>query len=466
MFYSGFAGMSPLMEAVLIESSDCVKILASRFPLDDQGNLLGLSALHLAVFRPQHVDTLLNLGANVDARDKYGITPLMYAATLRKPEVAIRLLEFGADPFLTAGRTQNFLQFALARGGSNTFEGILKHVYQFPNTSKFLSRDILALGLVALIFEEYDLSGKVPKLFQDLLEWGADPDVICFDHRGHLAGTLLHHVRDIPTVKSIIFHGFTRFNYPDQTGAHALYSSYVRPNSTLMELLIDGGSCVNHQNNKGETTLHMVTQHMKADITGFDIADQRGYEDRTRVIDCIRLLLNRGADSCLGDTSQCACSRNGCTPSNRLLKEHVMMSSSRRDIWALEFYATVEEVCGCETAKWCLLDMLRLVKFEELEITHTCLQESFFFNLLDDKTAIDDEEVEEIRDEEKITIQGLEQEMLGIEKLSRDELEQLLLSAISRRKWDRELEARSLMPYHGDPVSCARTNNRGGQSSH
>ena len=128
------------------------------------------------------------------------------------------------------------------------------------------------------------------------------------------------------------------------------------------------------------------------------------------------------------------------------------MASGRKDIWALEFYATVEALGGFETAKQCLLDMLRLVKFEELELTHTCLQESLFFAGLNGDTVMESEEVEEIWDEEKLTIQDLEKEMLDIEKLPRDKLLQLLLSAILKRKWDRELEVRSLIPYHGAQV--------------
>ena len=459
IIYAGFAGMNPLLEAILTESKEQVQSLTSKIPLDDQENLLGQSAVHLAVYRPHHLDLLLNIGANINARDKYGITPLMYAAAIGNHEIAIRLLEFGADPFLTACRNQSFLQITLAQNRPNTFIAILKHIRQYPATSKFPFRDLLALGLAALIYERYHISGDEPITVQALLEWGANPDVLCFDHRGHLTGTLLHHIRDIPMVKSIILHGFTRFNYPDHAGAHALHSTCVRPNPTLMELLLDGGSSVNHQNREGDTTLHMVSQHLKFDIMATADTKHESYEERARVIDCIKLLLRRGADSCLGDSCQCACSRSGCTPSNRLLKEHFMTSSCRKDIWALEFYSAVEEVCGFEKAKKCLLDMLRLVKFEELEITHTCRQESFFFTSLNGDTAIEQEEVEEIFDEERVTIQDLEDDMLLIEQLPRDELEQVLLDALLRRKWDRELEVRSLTAYGENTVNGLRSHN-------
>ena len=451
--YAGFVGINALLEAILIESTEQVQQLAARIPLGDQDNLLGQSALHLAVSRPQHLEMLLKLGANIDARDKRGFTPLLYATALGNSEVVIRLLESGADPYLTTPRYQNFLQFALRRSHWTMFEAVLTHLHHFTTATKFAPHDFFTLGLIALTVEYNDCRwAKKSDLFQTLLEWGADPNVIISDDRGRPAGTVLHHIIDIPLVKAIIRQGFTQFDYPAPTGIHALYWSQFLPNPTLMELLLDGGSSVNLQNGKGSATLHMVSQNLKKDITETCGSNHQSYEERAQIIECIRLLLSRGADSCLGDRCRCACSRRGCTPSNLILKEPPMMASGRKDIWALEFYATVEELGGFETAKQCLLDMLRLVKFEELELTHTCLQESFFFASLNGDTVMDSEEVEEIWDEEKLTIQDLEKEMLDIEKLPRDELLQLLLSAILKRKWDRELEVRSLIPYHGAQV--------------
>jgi ankyrin repeat protein len=432
--------MNPLLEAILTDSSEEVQRLVTKFPISDQENLLGQSALHLAVSHPQHLEILLKSGADVNVRDKYGVTPLMYAGAIGNAQVAIRLLDCGADPYPNALRHRNFLQLAATRGHLTTVKDILSHIHNSSAASKYSSRDLLALGLIVLA-DMNDINWKrYSQFFQTLLEWGADPNISYVNCHGRACGTLLHKIRDIAVVKSIISHGFTRFNHLDGTGAHALISSSAEPDPGLMELLLSGGSLVNHENCKGHTTLHMVVQHLKNYIEGSGSNQNEDYDTRIHVLDCIKLLLERQADPCLGDKCRCACSRLGCTPSNLIIKEHIMSSSSRKDIWAMEFFSLVEETRGIETAKQCLLDMLRLVKFEELELTHTCQQETFLVQSLNGDNFIDEEDVEEILDEEKEIIETLEQEMLRIEKLAWDDLEQLLLRAVVLRKWDEELE--------------------------
>jgi ankyrin repeat protein len=436
--------MNPLLEAILTESSDVVQRLLTKIPLNDQDNLLGQSALHLAVSRPQHLEALLKSGADVDARDKYGITPLMYASAIGNTQVAIRLLESGADPYPTALRYRNFLHIAMSRGHWVIFKDILSHVRHFPETSKYAPRDLLALGMTVLADDDGNNWKRNSPFFQTLLEWGANPNITCYDRRGISRGTLLHQISDLAMVKSIISHGFTQFNYPDSAGSHALLWSSFQPDPDFMELLLEGGSLVNHKNDKGHTTLHMIAQQLKGSVKdscppsggGDDIV----YHSRTRLIDCIRLLLDRKADPCLEDKCQCACSRFGCTPSNLILKEHIMSSGSRKDIWAMEFLSLVKETTSVETAKQCLLDMLRLVKFEELELIHTCHLESYFFHSLKDDNVVDDEDVEEILDEGKEVIETLEHEMLDMEDLSMGDLEQLFLSAICQRKLEEDVE--------------------------
>ena len=56
----------------------------------------GLVALHLTKY-PQEADVLLKAGAAVDARDRDGDTPLMFAASRDRYDVARYLLESGAD---------------------------------------------------------------------------------------------------------------------------------------------------------------------------------------------------------------------------------------------------------------------------------------------------------------------------------------------------------------------------------
>jgi ankyrin repeat protein len=91
--------MNPLLEAILIGSDDEVRRLLQTILLNRQNNLLGQSTLHLAVSRPQHLELLLASGADVNARDRHGLTPLMYATATGSSSVAKNLFIAGANPF-------------------------------------------------------------------------------------------------------------------------------------------------------------------------------------------------------------------------------------------------------------------------------------------------------------------------------------------------------------------------------
>jgi len=429
--------MNPLLEAILIESSDEVKRLLSKIPINDQDNLLGQAALHLAVSRPHHLEILLESGADVNARDRHGITPLMYASAMGNSHVAIRLLESGADPFLVDNIEQrSFLAYARARGHWTTIMDILGHFHQSLEVPRNFVRYWLTMGAAFWVNDgnwEKDL-----KDFHTLLEWGANPNVLLYPY-GHdelVTETLAHRFRNEAELKTLISHGFTNFNHLDGKGAHALIFASTKPNHDpgVMELLLDGGSLVNHQNHNGRTALNMVVQSLRdcpevfIRISRDKELEDRHCNDRKQILQCIRILLDRKADPCLGDKCRCACSRSGCTPSHVIVGRKSWWFGTQEHIWFLEFLEIVKETCGFEVAKQCLLDMLRRAKFQELELTHTCCRGLHSYALL--YRHIEDEEIDEIMDEEKEMVEILEQEMGDVEKLLGDDFEQLLLTAI------------------------------------
>jgi ankyrin repeat protein len=62
------------------------------------------------------VRVLLDAGADVDARQHGGYTPLMEAALQGNEEMVRALLDAGADPTLTDDGGRNSIQFARAEG--------------------------------------------------------------------------------------------------------------------------------------------------------------------------------------------------------------------------------------------------------------------------------------------------------------------------------------------------------------
>ncbi|KAH9208152.1 ankyrin repeat-containing domain protein, partial [Leptodontidium sp. 2 PMI_412] len=435
----GFAGMNPLLEAILTGSSEKVKRLATKELLvKDQDNLLGQSALHLAVFRPQHLEILLEAGADVNSRDRHGTTPLMYAVAMGRSPVAIRLLDMGADPYLKDHHLKgNFLVYARERRHWPTVVDVLRHIHEDSKIPKRASRSWSTLAAILLV-NDGPIRYKDVGHFRALLDIGADANIVYQTGDCDLSTrTLAHGIWDKACLEALISHGFRSFNHQDGDGAHALISFSRKGHSQdpgIMKLLLQQGSLVNHQDKNGHTSLHVVTQqlHSGLRLNGSEQSDiDWECNKRTDVLHSIRVLLDNEADPFLGDKCDCACSggESGCTPSHLALRGTFdAYHNDREDIWILEYVDIVRKVKGHKAAEQCLLDVLRLVKFHELELTHTC-HRHHDYNFLDER-HIEEDEIKEIHDEEKELIDELEKEMQGIERTPPIDFDPELLGAI------------------------------------
>ncbi|KAK1547610.1 hypothetical protein CPAR01_01577 [Colletotrichum paranaense] len=112
----GFAGMTPLHEAILLESTQTIARWISKSKKDEK-NSFGHTPLHLAVSDPQRLKALIDSGHDVNMTDIHGITPLMYAAAIHQDESVTLLIEAGAC--INAGDKKygrTFLHYAAVRG--------------------------------------------------------------------------------------------------------------------------------------------------------------------------------------------------------------------------------------------------------------------------------------------------------------------------------------------------------------
>lgn len=221
----------------------------------------------------------------------------------------------------------------------------------------------------------------------------------------------------------------------------------------LLRKCIDSGSLVNHQDNLGRTSLHVSAENIWESFFN-RLSNTWGF--RFKAFDCVEELLSRGSDPFLGDKCRCACSISGCTPINVLLKEYYKLWEIRypclprcQYFLSLEWLDLIRKINGLEQAKQCLLDIIRLARFEELELTHTCCRRKIKSEWKGVWTLLDEDEIDEIVDEEREIIADLESQICEIEKnmhskQSGSELEAMFFSEVTKLIQIRNKRQRSL----------------------
>jgi ankyrin repeat protein len=441
--------MSLFLEAILIESTEEVERRLRKCSVSDQDNLLGQSALHLAVSRPQHLQLLLDSGADVNAIDKHEITPLMYAGALGKTKVAIKLLEAGANLWLVDSlHKRHFLFYATARVHWDTIMDILNWTL---NHRELPSEARRWWTTTVLLFWSNDYQWRRrPEDLSTLLKWGADPNVLYISDEV-TNKTVLCGIQDAAELGILVSHGFNKFDHKDSRGKHAHIILARECKPVLLQMCIDGGSTINHQDETGHSSLHIVVQHLRQQLIILSERDDHHYYgQRSDTIDCVKLLLRSGADPFVHDDCQCYCSKSGCTPLHFILKETSCREFNfGKDIWALELLDAIREQGDFDISKQSLLQMLHLLKFEEIELTHTCCRSSIFMSM---EPKLSKDEIEEIMDEEKELAMVLDQEMEQLEKAIGDSLELHLLKALFKLQCRIQEESEKCLQPTNPPV--------------
>lgn len=432
----GFAGLNSFLEAILIESESEVKARLTKDAILDRENLLKQSALHLAVSHPQHLQLLLENGANVNARDWGGRTPLMYAAAAGAIEVAIALLRGGADPWIKDNQygKEDFINYAIRQEHWDLVMAALDYIRQSAQYSTEQVRSLLNTAIILWAGE--NLKHRRSCQFKNLLNWGADPE-IRFKEKWEYTqtesnNTLLHCITNLTDFDTLVTSGFSSFNHSNSTGAHALMKIAVLCDARLLQKCVEGGSRVDHQNHEGRTTLHISLEDVWESFLDVEY-DQ--CEHWTEAMGCAKALLKADAYPSSGDLCRCACSNYGCTPAHILLKAHHKFGKYAGSyplvqyIWSFEWLHLLKDVKGLESAKECVLDMLRLAKFEELNLTHTCCRK---YHRKGPWHVIDEDEVFEIMDEEKEMIEDLELQMRKVEHGLSSNLEEAWMMGLTQ----------------------------------
>lgn len=417
----GFAGLTPLQEAVLTGSpGDVAAQIAHSRAVPDQ-NMFLQSALHLAVWRPQHLQALLQGSLDIDQPDWAGRTPLMYAAATGTTEVAIALLAAGASLWREDDlfKHHDFLHYAVNATHWNLVIAALEVVKSAPRS--FSTSEVQNLLDAAIIaWAKQGGERRKSKHLHTLLAMGADANVV-FSWRSDQF-TLLHRITTIEDVDILVAGGFRKFDHQNSEGAHPLMHLARLDDPQLVQKCIDNGSLTNHQDRAGRTALYAIAQDIRT-LIGQPLTSSHYNHYGLKKLECAEVLLKHGADAFLGDQCQCACSVLGCTPGHLLLKECRRLwltgniSALPRSQYYLcrEWLDLIQEVNGLERAKQCLLDIIRLARFEQHGLTHTCCRRSSS-EACNSWTNLEEEEVNEIRDEEKELVSEFESAMTEVER--------------------------------------------------
>ncbi|KAJ3517500.1 hypothetical protein NM208_g14693 [Fusarium decemcellulare] len=434
-------GDSPLLHSVILHGSQCDfddHVRRACQPLETNTNFLGQSPLHMAVRRPSRLTALLAAGHDVDTRDKYGATALMYAAAMGLPEAMSILIEHSANLFIRDSlddRGYNFVTYAAIR---NHWPLLWQAIDLITIKDSSLVPRILPGIFIAKDFECYlpygpnDVKEGYFKFWFKVISKLGNPNVHFDDGR-----TLMHVVDHSELARLIIMLGFTEFNQRNASGEHSLFAVARFLDPSLFRLFIDKGADINMQNNKGRSVLHELTDILHGTMPRrskepLDIL----YSSMTRqykgLLETLDLLLDSGASVAATDHCSSHCSLGGCMPgSNTTLEVEaflgIMLSNP---FWIFEWLMMLEERELFVEAKDCALSIFRRTYFKEAGLQYRCCQSMEF----------EEERFWDIR--EKIKVDELNTQMLEWGAKEYEEVKLGLMVHLERRETEKVKIAR------------------------
>ncbi|RKL47364.1 hypothetical protein BFJ72_g2355 [Fusarium proliferatum] len=203
-----FGDSPPLHTSTLFASDETFMLCLERNtqPLDTVVNFLGQSALHMAVQQPSRVAQLLAAGHQVDQSDKYGRTPLLYAAAMNIPDTAMVLVENGANLFSTLNTGVPIICIVAARQNWTLVWRIIDFAAaSHPDLTPHLIKDLLKWNLeeeYCVAHGQHDLIDFWSRVISKL----GSPNFSFQDGK-----TLMHMTHGVRSARALIKLGFTKF---------------------------------------------------------------------------------------------------------------------------------------------------------------------------------------------------------------------------------------------------------------
>jgi ankyrin repeat protein len=319
------SGWSPLDYVTESGCSITEKLLLQSGPVNEWWNAIHESFVRRADLAEysKRIVILLNYGADINARDRFGRWPLQYAiATKHKPIVELILARGAGDSarYMTPWEPGGPVRDAIATGDISLVQLVLAHGAspQTPDADGMtpirylMGREPNDLGIIRLLLEHgamldasmnrYLLLRTLLERHYDFMEWllahGACPNI--YNETGQDILHIAHRSGLDLFVELLLKHGADS-NRPDSKGNLLLHlEARAQGRLRLMRLLLSSTTCVNLKNLAGDTALHA--------------AIRRGDDALVK----IQLLIDHGADpSCSnsnGDTPLHLAAKTGPRP--------------------------------------------------------------------------------------------------------------------------------------------------------
>jgi ankyrin repeat protein len=239
---------APLHNAAYLGNLEIVDILLKKGAVSlNEGNFRGQTPLHFACERGylEVAKRLLDAGADIEARDMVGRTPLMTTGISKNIRIAKNLIKKGSDINAVAKRgpaTYTTLTVAAMYGFKDLVDLLV-------DKDASISKDTLEPTLA------FAAQMGHPRLFEYVLKNGVDLAVVREKDPSFVFNVAAGGSVDI--MKALLDHGFD-VDQKDKDGWTPLHIAAVEGKIEMIEFLISKGINKDTRNMKGETAYHVA----------------------------------------------------------------------------------------------------------------------------------------------------------------------------------------------------------------